>query len=356
MDSAPIPKIIRKLKEIYLHGLTKNQRIAAACALILFLFTSAIWIFNLVFNSVIDESQISSQNTPYINSEYAVLSESSSDKINAGYYYSNNSNTNNPVPTIPKLGANTPAENQATLLPEQPNHNSAYSVAAAPGPLDNYLQKIKEEHKDDPKYPLISGYMVYLKQIADGKRAWTDYHKAKAIEYFGSQKGAEIENQIIAVNGNKEEKIRNTQYKNLDDLFSAIKKDTDQYTEKTAINGFLDHVKEVSLDKSPWNEAIKGTGEVDLEKAWVEQIDAKIRSLKEKKAKKFNSRSYKNIGDLIAAIKNDTINYDQKTARDAFLNYIEELSKKNSLSQDAIDSGVYLLEDYQLEKLKGFIN
>lgn len=161
---------------------------------------------------------------------------------------------------------------------------------------------------------------------------------------------------ITRANGNKEEKIRKLSFNTLDEVISAIHKDTEKYIEKGAINGFLDHTREVSANKYPWSQSAKEMGEIDLEKAWVDQVDARIHPIKEVRARKFQSVHYKSFNDLLAAIKEDTKEFEQKAAVNMFLDYMEKLYNEHSLTAEDIDGGGNLLEDYHLQELKKFAN
>ncbi len=357
-------KLFSKLKEIYLKGLSVEQLIMLA--VIIFIFFLSI-LFYLILNS----KNSAFKNNLTKNSSEKNISEpeqKKSDNKNSSVKKLDNHYSNTNVHSLifgseEEAGAienDTQIENTTDYsLPEIPedisNENFYREEDLSPSPMDGFIEKIKEEHKNDSKYSLIVDYLKPLKEVAKGRRAWSKYMKINAQKFFDEKKIREIEKEINRINGNKEQKIKSSNYGTLDEVFSAIKNDTALYIEKPAIDGFLEHTKDIAEDRGPWSPTVAELGDVNLEEAWVDQLDSKISSLKNQKAKKFRAVSYKNLNQLIAAIKEDTKNYKEFLARDQFLDYVKILfEEKNPSGKNLIDSGVNLLEQYHLDALKTF--
>lgn len=344
-----IKEIQLKIKELYEHGLTEKQRALALVAVLFVVLVIAIWIYNLAFGPQNDDSGTSIKNSEISQNKTSDTPDGSSI---AG---SVNDNQTNPAFVFPKTETNKNV-NPVTQLPPIPDTDYQAQQAQLPGPMDSTFAKIKEEHKDDPKIVLINGFLFYYKQVADGKRAWNSIYHDRAIEYLGENKARELENEIKRISGDKDSAIRKRNFQSFDELTNAIKKDTDPYIEKVAINQYLEHVQDIAADRYPMDDGSISLGEMNLEKAWIDQIYAKIRIIKDKKAQAFRAHTYKTIEELVGAIKNDTKKFKEIVARDAYLDYVLTLAKNKALTEAVVSSGGYLLENYHLEALSKFVN
>jgi hypothetical protein len=339
-----------KIKEIYERGLSEKQRALLILTGVLIVLATTLWIFNLFFAPK-GKDVLESQKNDNVTERSAINSDNGQkDNLDK-----EDSAQTNPTFVFPKA-PNQKNDNPVPQLPVIPNTKYQSQPTQSPGPMDRTFNELKAEHKDDPKITLINGFLFYYKQVADGKRAWNDLYRAKSEEFFGKDKATELENEVKRITGDKNLTISNRKFDSFTAIANAIKKETGDYVEKVAINQYLDHINDIMADRYPANDEAINLGEMNLEKAWVDQIYAKVRDMKEKKARVFRARNYKNIEELISAIKNDTKNFKDSVARDAYLSYVLELTKNNALSADVIGSGGYLLENYHLEALSKFIN
>jgi len=347
-----LKQIRQKLVELYSGGLSRNQKILAGGVLVFFIITIFIWINSrnipqdkpdpgsgLAGSAVPDSQTKGPANSANLKSEPV---ENPKPMENGGQIDN------------PNLDAGGNPVRQIELPPVR--RTSIQNENASPGPMDGTIARLKEKYKNSPNYNLITGYLVPLKEIADGRRAWNDWFRQSAIELFGKKQGQEIEAEIKQINGNKEEKISNLRFDTLDEVSAAVKKDTANYIEKVAINGFLDQAKASSDGKYPWTDTMVGAGEYNLEKAWVNQVDARVRPVKEAKARNFQAVHYATMDQLIAAIKEDTKNYEQTAARDMFLDYIRDIYHQHKLTEPDVSSGGDLLDNYHLTELEKFVN
>jgi len=352
-----VKQIRQKLKEFYICGLSKDQKILAIVAFILIGIVGSLWLFNALFNH--KKNQKANTANSSLDSKADKAGEESF-TYQIKNINSDSGKADSPYPAFltPRLAEDNLNTNSVDIpLPPIPNYNNQHQESASPNsPIDGLISKIKQDYEYDPGYPLIKDYLITLKNIGDGKKAWNDFYRNKSVELLGKKRALEIETELNKINGNKEKKIKQSHYSTLDDLLDAIRKNISQYIDKSAIEMFLNYVKETSEDKHPWTEATKGLGEIQLEKAWIEQIDSKIRPLKEGKERKFKSVAYKSLEDVIVAIKEDTKNFSQTYAREMFLGRVEELSKKKSLNEEDIGGGGNLFDDYHLEAIKKFAN
>lgn len=341
--------LLEKIRELYSGGLTKKQGIIFIVVIVMITIIVFLWIFYFRSGSANKDHSIPNQYSGTIGSEIektSIASENITENqegVNPGQQYPKapNVNTGSPVKQID--------------LPEIPK-NIPKEASDNPGPMDGTIAKIKEEYKNAPNYNVIVGFLEPIKEIADGKRAWNSLFRMEAEEFLGKRKAREIEAEIKRINGNKEEKIRRMTFANLDEVINAINKDTEKYVQKGAINGFLDHSKQVVDDRYPWTDSVKEIGEIELEKAWVDQVDNKVKLIKEQKARNFRSVHYKSLDQLILAIKEDTKNFEQTFAVGMFLDYLKEQYNSRALTEASVTSGSDLMDDYHLNELKKFVN
>jgi len=349
-----LKQIREKLKEIYVGGLSKNQRILAFVILGLLAANILLWFLKLKSQPKITGVPDNSSNAS-LEPNYTTPGNSQNTSSGSGSLPATDSGATSLFEKTDN--ANEDGGNPVKQIQLPPvRHNTGLNAEAAPGPMDGTIAKIKEDYKNSPKYDLIIGYLAPLKEIADGRRAWNDWFRQSAVELLGEKKGREVEAEIKRLNGNKDERIRKMSFNTLDEVSAAVKKDTENYIEKGAIDGFLDQAKVSSDGKYPWTETMVGAGEYNLEKAWVDQVDARVRAVKEAKARKFQALNYTSLDRLITAIKEDTKNYEQAIARDMFLDYIREIYRQRKLTEPDVLSGGDLLEEYHLEALKRFVN
>jgi hypothetical protein len=349
-----LKQLKQKFGEFYTDGLTRNQKILAGVALVLLATGILLWIFSPGTSAPVSstsQSLVTGQEdstAPNGQSAKNISSNPSSDSwIGA----------ENPTPVAkPANGGQNPDNPVRQIDLPSLRYDPNPEANTPPGPMDGFIAQLKEDYKNSPDYDLIVGYLSPLKDIGDGRRAWNDLFRQSAVEFFGGKKAREIEAEINRLNGNKEARIRNSHYNSLDEVSAAVQKDTENYIEKGAINGFLDHAKEAADSKYPWNSIVAELGEIDLEKAWVDQVDNQVRQKKEAKARNFQAVRYANLSQLITAIKEDTKTYEQIFARDMFLDYLYDQYKNHKLTEAVILSGSNLLEEYHLEALKKFIN
>jgi len=355
-----LKQIKQQFGEWYADGLSRNQKILAGVVLGLLAVGVFLWIFN--FGAWENASE--RENPPAQENKNGGMNDSGQEgrptTVKQGYSTATGWIGNPaPVPTSQPTGNDSNQDNSNPVrqiqLPEIPT-NTNRNASPAPGPLDPTIARLKANYQNSPKYNLIVGYLAPLKDIGDGRRAWTDWFRQSAVDLFGKKQAQEIEAEINRLNGNKEARIRNSHYDTLDEVSAAVQKDTASYIEKAAINGFLDQAKISSAGKYPWTETMVGAGEYNLEQAWVDQVDAKVRATKEAKARQFLAANYPSLDALITAIKQDTQNYEQIPARDMFLDYIKQIYGEHKLTEPDVLSGGGLLDDYHLAALKKFVN
>lgn len=349
-----LKQIKQKLVEAYAGGLSRSQKILAGVALVLVMTGVVLWIFSLKNPAPVpppSQSPVAGQENS------AAPNEQSAGNTVSGQSPDGWVGAEGPVPAAePATGDQETANPVRQIQLPDVRYDPINNTGAPPGPMDRTIAQLKEDYKSSPDYNLIVGYLDPLKEIGDGRRAWNDMFRQSAVEFFGKKKAREIEAEINRLNGNKEERIRNSHYNSLDEVTAAVQKDTENYIEKAAINGFLDQAKSSSDGKYPWTNSMVGYGEFELEKAWVDQVDIQVRQAKETKAHNFQAVHYASLSQLIAAIKEDTKNYEQIIARDGFLGYLNEQYQNRKLSESDVESGGDLLEDYHLSELKKFIN
>lgn len=184
-------KIIpEKLREFYLIGLTKNQRILAFGILALLIINIILWLFSFKKEP---ENTRTGEAVPNRNVSIEKSAQEPSTHNTTNPSFPRDSEQGNSQPSLPEIN-NNEKENYPPL-PKIPDPISQKEEDAAPGPMDNEIANIKEEYKNNPNYNVILGYLSPLKEIADGKRAWNELFRLKAEELFGAKKAREIESE-----------------------------------------------------------------------------------------------------------------------------------------------------------------
>lgn len=346
----------RKIKKIFDRGLSKKQT-AVFVAVIISLLVYDLYLFSLVS---VQKKKISvgrGVTNLKKNSNQNAKMAGESTNINDNKFSHNEEDSGASIFGLaPKREKGLEESERKNLSTEQlPVPENIVEEADLVGPLDGYLAEIKKDYENNPKAPMIEGYLDSVKKIADGRKAWTAFYEYKGEDFLGKNKMKEIKAEIEKVNGGKEAKIRKLKFTTFDSLEVAIKEDTKNYIDRNAIISFLDSAKKIYNDEGPWSDAIKSFGAVLLETAWVDQIDLKISQVKEAEAAKFRAVKFKNIDQLIDAIKKDTEHYGNVEAREAFLAKIKELSQSSRpADENVINSGKFLLDKYHLEAIKRF--
>ena len=251
---------------------------------------------------------------------------------------------------LPPLGGTT----QENLNDPNREKQVLEYMQKSPGKMDGYLRDIQKAYVKDPKYPLINDYLVVLKDVFDGKRAWTGAYQGKSWEFFGEKKAKEIAQKVKEANQNKEERIKEANFANIDSLSSAIRQDTKNYLEKAAIEGFLNHMKEIADYKYPLSEAYITQGEFFLEQAWINQVYKVLASGRKERSAAFLARKFNTIEELEEAIKKDTENYKEKFLRDQWLSIMKE-AYRNHLDPNIMDGAELAFESYHIEAIKKFL-
>lgn len=346
----------RKIKKIFDRGLNRRQAVVFV-AVIISLLVYDLYLFFLV--SVQEKKVLVGSGVTNLkkNSNQNAKMAGENKNINDNKFSHIDEDSGASIFGLaPKKEKGSEESERKNLSTEQlPIPENVVEEADSVGPLDGYLSEIKKEYKSSPNAYLIEGYLDSVKKIADGRKAWTAFYEYKGEDFLGKNKMKEIKAEIEKVNGGKEAKIRKLKFATFDSLEAAIKEDTKNYIDRNAIISFLDSAKKIYNDEGPWSDAIKSFGAVLLETAWVDQIDLKISQVKEVEAAKFRAAKFKNIDQLVDAIRKDTEHYGNVEAREVFLAKIKELSQSSRPADgNVIDSGKFLLDKYHLEEIKKF--